>query len=355
MLSIAAHRLHNQHISHVRFHTPAEVVAWLGAMQGQDYPGVKWSVGLRLSGSTDADIEQAIVDKAIVRTWVMRGTLHLVAGADARWMVELVAPRVIAGLAARHRQLELDEATFSHSHDVLLKALEGGQQRTRKQLFEALEKAGVSTSGQRGYHILGRASLDGLLVQGVEARKDPLFMLRDEALPNARTMPRDEALAQLARRYFLSRGPATLQDFAWWSGMTMGDARAGLEDVKDQLIEETIEGERYWLSPDTTPVKGEPAYAPPGFDEYLLGYKVRDAVLDPLHVTKVCPGKNGIFFPTMVIHGRIVGIWKRSLTKSKIVVTTAPFESVSKTDMKAFRAGVERYGEFMQMPVQMEE
>lgn len=351
MFNIAAHRLHNQQISHSRFQHPAEVVAWMGAMQGQDYTGVKWSVGLRLPGSTDSDIEQAIADRLIVRTWVMRGTLHLVAGADVRWMVELLAPRIIAGLAARHRELELDEATFTSSKDVLVKALEGGKQLTRKELFARLEHEGISTQGQRGYHILSRTSLDGLLVQGVEERKDPLFMLRDEALPNARSLSRDEALAELAQRYFLSRGPATLHDFAYWAGLTMADARVGLEGVKNQLIEETIEGERYWLPQNTEPTRGALAYAPPGFDEYLLGYKVRDAVLDPAHATKVCPGKNGIFFPTIVINGRVVGTWKRTFAKGEIHVTTVPFDSISKNEMDAFINAVGRFGEFMQMPV----
>ncbi|MEZ4671199.1 MAG: winged helix DNA-binding domain-containing protein [Anaerolineae bacterium] len=352
-MNIGLTRLHNQLVSHPRFTQPVDVVKWLGVMQGQDYAGAKWSIGLRLPTSTDAEVEQSIANYQIVRTWVLRGTLHVVAGADVRWMVELVAPRLIAGLATRHRQLELDEATFRRSNDLFVTALAGGQERTRKQLLAFLEENGVSTQGQRGYHLLGRAGLDGLLVQSVEIRKDATYMLRDEALPSTRLLPRDEAVAELAQRYFHSRGPATVQDFAHWSGLTLTDARAGLEAVKSQLVDETIDGETYWLPPYTSssPNGAHMAYALPGFDEYLLGYKDRSAVLDPLHATKVCPGGNGIFFPTIVIDGHMVGTWKRTVAKGKMAITTAPFESLSRSEKDTFVKAAGNYAAFMQIPL----
>lgn len=350
MSEIAAHRLYNQHIAQPRHPDVAAALTWMGAVQGQDYPGAKWSLGLRTPNSTDADVEQAISDKKIVRTWVMRGTLFLVPAADVRWMTALCRPRVMAQMAYRFAELELDEATIQRSNTVLVNALAGGIQLTRKALFEVLESHGISTAGQRGIHLLHRASLDGLLCQGTVENNNPSFMRIDEALPGAHILPRDEALALLALRYFTSRGPATVQDFAWWLGFPMADARAGLEAVKSQLVETVINGVSYWMTPTAAP-QPAPAYAPPGFDEYLLGYKVRDAILDPQHANKVCPGKNGVFFPTMVLGGRMVGVWKRTVKRGALVIEPQPFAPLSDEDMMAFSAAILRFGAFWDLPV----
>ena len=354
MLDIAQQRLYNQQIAQPRLHTPAEVVGWLGAIQGQDYTGAKWSIGLRLPGSTDAEIEQAIAGQQILRTWLMRGTLHLAAAMDVRWMLELFGQRQIAQSQRRYRELELEEPILKRSSEILVEALAGGKQLTRRQLLPILEANGISNEGQRGIHMLQRASLEGLIVQTVaKGNNDSTFMLLDEALPDAPTLSRDAALAELVYRYFTSRGPATLQDFAWWSGLLMVDVRAGFEAVKDQLVEAVIDGISYWYVPTTVPepAPSPTAYAPPGFDEYLLGYKVRDVVLDPHHATKVCPGRNGIFFPTIVIDGRVVGTWKRAFKKGQIIITTTPFEALSDHEIDAFATAMQHFGDYHQMPV----
>jgi hypothetical protein len=353
--TIMHQRLYHQQIEHPRLPDVAAVASWLGAVQGQDYPGAKWSLGLRLPGSTDAQIEQAIADKIIVRTWVMRGTLHLMAAADVRWLVDLVGPRLIAGGARRYRELELDEATLTRSADILVNALAGDKQLDRRALLAILEQQGISTAGQRGIHMLSHASLQGLILQGVTYNNNPTFTRMDEALPDTLTLPRDEALAELARRYFTSRGPATFQDFVHWSGLLTRDARAGLAVAKDHLVEDKIDGESYWLSPNTppTPKPSPTAYALPGFDEYILGYKNRDAMLDPQHAEKICPGRNGVFYPTMVIDGRVVGTWKRAFKKRSIIVTPAPFDALAADEREAFVQAVQRYGEFHQLPIEL--
>ena len=208
---IARLRLYNQQIVSTRLKKPEEVAAWLGGMQGQDYAGCKWSFGLRLPDATDADIEQAIACRTIIRTWPMRGTLHFVAAADVRWMLDLLAPRNIAGSARRHKQLELDEATFSRCRDIFIKALHGGRQLTRDDLYKLLEDAGISMNSQRGYHILWRSALDGIICFSAQRGRQQTFALLDEWAPGAVKLPRGEALAELAKRYFNSRGPATLQ------------------------------------------------------------------------------------------------------------------------------------------------
>ncbi len=268
--NVPQQRLQNQHISRQTFEHPSVIVEWMVAIQAQDYAGAKWSVGLRLPGSTDAAIEQAIADRRILRTWAMRGTLYLVAAADIRWLVTLIAPRVRTANTRRYKQLELDDKTLARSNEVIATALQdaGGRQLTRKDLFEILEATGISTRGQRGVYMLQRASLDNLICQGVMQGRDSTFILP----PEARTMAHDQAAAELAKRYFASRGPATLKDFTWWSGLAASDARTGLEAVKSGLAEEKMNGQTYWRSQSSLTVTESKSsiYLLPGFDDISL-------------------------------------------------------------------------------------
>lgn len=183
-----------------------------------------------MRNAVEADIEQALADRTIIRTWPMRGTLHFVAATDVRWMLELLTPRIVANNAQRLlRQFGLDEAVFARSKDLFVRALQGGKRLARNAMYEVLEAGGVSTAGQRGLHILGRLAQAGVICFGAREGKQQTFALLDEWAPTARRMARDEALAEIARRYFTSHGPATLQDFAWWSGLTVANAQAALE------------------------------------------------------------------------------------------------------------------------------
>ena len=350
-MNIATNRLHNQQISQSRFHTPEQVLAWMGGMQGQDYHGAKWSIGLRLPDATDADVERAITERRIVRTWPMRGTLHFVAAADVRWIMALTSPGNIAGSLRRRRNLELDDKTLARSREIFFKALHGGKQKTRDEMHAALENAGISTSGQRGYHILWNAALHGLICFAAPAGREQTFALLDEWVAAAPDKTRDEALAGLALRYFTSRGPATLQDFIWWSGLNAGDARAGFEAIRSQLVQETLNKQAYWLPPDiAVPKEQASSFVLPGFDEYLLGYKNRSAVLDAKHAEKVCPGGNGVFAATLVINGRVLGTWKRTVRKSAIEISATPFVTLTKVERSAFTDAAERYAAFMGLP-----
>ena len=351
-LDIAHYRLHNQRIVHEKSELPSQVVTWFGAMQAQDYASVKWAVGLRCCDATDATIEQAIVNKTIVRTWLMRGTLQVVGVADVRWMLKLLALRIVGNSARRYRQLELDDATFAHSYEVLTKVLQGGKQLTRAEIMLVLEQAGISTTGQRGYHILRRAGLEGLICFGPMQDKQETLVLLDEWVPHSRNMKRDEALAELAGRYFESHGPATLQDFVWWSGLPVADARAGLEIAKTRLHQETVEGQTYWL-PQNSSLPADPsptAYLLPAFDEYFLGYKARDAVLDA-KFDKQAVSSNGVFRPMIVIDGQIVGIWKRAYEKGSVVITLSPFNSLTEAENQAIIAAANQYGTFLGLSV----
>jgi hypothetical protein len=352
---IAHQRLRNQSINPTTCATPGEVVKRLGAVQAQDYLGALWAVGLRLKAATEPAIEQAISDRKIIRTWPMRGTLHFVAPDDVRWMLALLTPWVIAKVARRHKQLELDAATFARSKELFATALQGGRQLTRQEMMAVLEQGGIATAGQRGYHILGWAAQSGLICFGPRQGKQDTFVWLDDWLPKSKTLSREESLAELAKRYFTGHGPATIQDFMWWSGLPAAEARAGLTMVEAQLTHEEFDGQTYWFSPSSSSTKAAAptAYLLPGFDEYLLGYKDRSAVLDPAHATKVVPGGNGMFKPIIVINGRVVGTWKRTLRKTKVVVNFEPFTSLSLAQIEAAAAAAEPYGRFLRRPVEI--
>jgi hypothetical protein len=304
---------------------------------------------VRMPGAREADIEQALADRSMVRTWPARGTLHFVAAADVRWMLHLLSPRNVARGAGRARQLGLDDDTFARSGEVLRRALKGGRQLPREALYQALEAAHISTAGQRGIHILGRLAQLGLICFGTRQGKQQTFALLDEWLPPAEPLPRDQALAELARRYFASHGPATLADFVWWSGLTTADARAGVEMARPMLAAEDIDGQTYWQPASAPDEATDPPAACllPAFDEYLVGYKDRSAVLDPRHVKATNAG-GGMLSPIIVVDGQVVGTWKRTLKKETVVITPNWFGVPRKAQVAALTQAAQAYGAFLE-------
>ncbi|MFD0892841.1 AlkZ family DNA glycosylase [Luteolibacter ambystomatis] len=331
------------------------VVRKLGAMQAQDYLASLWAVGLRVKGATEADIEQAVRDREIVRTWPMRGTLHFVAPEDVRWMLALLSPRIVASAATRHRQLGLDEAVFSRSRKLLEKTLRSGRLLTRDAAYELLERAGISCTGQRGYHILWKLAQDAVLCCGPREGKQPTFTLLDEWVPESRSLGGDEALAEIARRYFTSHGPATLADFVWWTGLKITDAKKALELVAGDLEKVESEGDNYWMSRSLSRVKPskQGIHLLPGFDEFLLGYKDRSAVLDPEHAGRIVPGNNGMFMPMLVIDGKVAGTWKRTLGRKSVTVAFEPFSSLTAGESKTAARNAAAYAEFLGLELTM--
>ena len=324
----------------------------MGAIQAQDYLGALWAVGLRSQSACESDVEQALARRSIVRTWPMRGTLHFVAAADVRWMLELLAPPALAQSAGRFRQLGLDETILARSRTIVVKALQGGHQLSRNALYQKLEAAHISTAGQRGIHILWRLAQDGLICFGARQGKQHTFALLPEWAPQAKTLARDQALAELARRYFTSHGPATLRDFVWWSGLATSDARAGLELARPHLAQDTIDDQAYWRPRSIHAARRAPptAHLLPAFDEYLVGYQDRSAVLDPRHAKRINAG-GGMLAPTIVIDGQVVGAWKRTLKKGAVVITPIWFAEPKRSQKRAFTTAALQYGTFLKLPV----
>jgi hypothetical protein len=346
---LTALRLAAQCIPRSTFERPADVVRHMLAMQAQDFPGAKWSIGLRLAGSTDAAIEAALAAGEIVRSWPMRGTLHFVAPEDLGWMLRVSGPRQGNSAAKRRGDLEITDAQLAKAGDIAVSELAGGRVIRRDRLLEAWEAGGISTAGQRAYHLLWNLGHDGLIVFGPVDGKQPTFTLLEEWVPNPRVLSGDEALAEFATRYFTSHGPATVRDFAWWASITLGDARTGIAAAVG-LEERDFGGVTYYLRQGLEPAASG-VHALPGFDEYLLGYQDRSPALAAGFSDRIVPGNNGVFLPTIVVDGEVVGTWKRSGTTKTTTVDVIPFTTLTKKAIAAFEREMKRYGAFIGKPV----
>lgn len=317
--------------------TAAAAVRWMTATQAQDLPGALTSVALRTAGRRLADVTAALGEGSVVRSWPMRGTLHLVAGEDLGWMLDLTGPRLLAQAARRRAQLELDDATTARAGDLAEAALDGGRSLSRDELLRVWEAAGIATTGQRGYHLIAHHAERRLLCWGpvdpaAPARQQRLVLLR-EWVPDPRRPTRDEALGEWALRYLRSHGPATRADLARWAGLLAADVRTGLEVARPSLEALDVAGVEHWMDPRTPDrlaaareeVSGVRLL--PGFDEYLLGYADRTAALPAEHAEKVCPGRNGVFAPTVVDGGVVVGTWRRGTRRGSPPCEATPFTS----------------------------
>lgn len=353
-MDIAHHRLHNQRIAGEPFEKPEEAVNWLVAVQAQDYPAAQWALGLRSRDARDSDIEKAFTDGIILRTHVMRPTWHFVMPADIRWLLALTAPRVNALNAHYYRKLELDDALLARSGDLIAKALQGGKQLTRTELGAMLGQAGIDTQDNlRLTYIVMHAELAGIICSGARRGKQFTYALLDERAPGARTLERDEALAELTLRYFTGHAPATLKDYVWWSGLATADAKAGLEMVKSQLIEEVVDGQTYWLA-ESAPFVRDPsptAYLLPNFDEYSVGYADRSALYDTSLAETPTLHANIVLGNTILMNGQIVGAWKRTFSKGSVVISAQTFTKLTEAESQAFATAAHRYGAFLGMPV----
>lgn len=274
-MDVAQARLSNQLLGKKKCKTPGEVVAWLGAVQAQDFAAAKWALALRMRKATDTDIERAFNDGAILRTHVMRPTWHFVAPQDIRSLLALTAPRVHAANAHMYRKLELDDDRLSRCHAVLTKALRGNQYLTRSELANRLSENRIKAAGQRLAYILMHAELEALICSGPRRGKQFTYALLEERTPQSQKLHLDEALAQWTLRYFASHGPAQLKDFAWWSGLTLHDAQRGLDLAAPQLARAIIDDKPHWFSPNSKTAKRKTpsALLLSIYDEYTIAYR----------------------------------------------------------------------------------
>jgi hypothetical protein len=316
--------------------SPADAVRRLGAVQAQDFPGAVASVALRTAARRRKDVEVALDDGEIVRTWPMRGTLHLLAAYDLRWMLELLASRSLTALTARWAQLGLSRADAERARELVSSALAGGRRMRRTELLTSIDAGGLATTGQRGYHLLGFLARTGTLCLGpTDGAGEQLYVLVDDWVPAAAALDRDEALGELARRFFQGHGPASIPDLARWAGIPLRDARAGLAVARPQLEPLDVDGVEHLMDP-ATPARlaacrdeADGLFLLPGFDEFVLGYRDRTTILAPEFAERIVPGNNGMFRPTVVLGGQVVGTWQWTGRGVKRVMTATPFTSFS--------------------------
>jgi hypothetical protein len=316
-------RMTAQRLIGPRASTPAEAVRRLTAVQAQDLPGALTSVALRTAGGSRAAVEAALDAGEVVRSWPMRGTLHLTAAEDLRWMLALLGPRVLAGSATRRAALELTDDDVERARGLAVGSLTGGRRLTRAELLTALADGGVSTAGQRGYHLLWYLSQTGTLVLGPMQQGEQLFVLLDEWLPATPPRDRDEALGELALRFFTGHGPATVKDLVRWAGVRVRDVTAGLAIAAPHLERLDVDGTAHWMDPATPDrlaaarAEAEDVHLLPGFDELVLGYADRSCTVPPEFADRIVPGNNGMFRATVVSGGRVVAVWRAGRGKAR--------------------------------------
>ena len=348
-------RLYGHKLAGSDFRRPSDVVAWLGAVQAQDYAGAKWAIGLRGRGLTDEDVEKAFTAGRILRTHVLRPTWHFVTPADIRWMLALTGPRIDKNNTLYYRKVGLDDAVLARSLGVLERALRDGAQLTRAQLGSALRRARINAQGQALAYVMMHAELGGLICSGARQGKQFTYALLEERAPRARKLTRDEALGELTRRYFSSHGPATLRDYGWWSGLTAGDVRRGIEIAGPDLARQ-VTGERtYWRGqaapPAWTAALARDAHLLPNYDEYLIAYRDRDAAMAPSRLAAPGPSGTDVFAHSLIIGGRLAGSWTRTAGRDSVAVDVGSYRRLSASDRRAVLAAAGRYGRFMQQPV----
>jgi hypothetical protein len=355
---IVRQRLINQGLVKPAPATASEVVARLGAVQAQDYGGSKWGIAQRTVGLADAQIEKEIDDGLIIRTHVLRPTWHLVAAADIVWMLALSAPRVHAANAYWYRWLEVDDAVARRSRTVLTKVLRDGKHLTRAELGEALTRAKIQiTSPVRLACIVMRAELDGLICSGARRGKQFTYALLEERVTRRTALEREAALFELARRYFTTRGPATVDDFAWWSGLTKADAKRGVEAAAAYLDHQSIDGGSYWFPPaERTPrISSSPSLAHllPNYDEYFIGFRDRSAFSARLESSGLQPRTDALSGNILIVNGQIVGGWRRTLARQSVIVEPKLLIRLSEAQRRAVGVTARKFGRFLALPVEI--
>ena len=324
------------------------MVRWLGAVQSQDYPNAKYAIALRMQAGTDARVSAAFDAGEIVRTHALRPTWHFLAADDLRWILALTGPRVQLANAAQYRRMELDDVVLKKAHAVIRKALQDGQYRTRAELAAILDAKGIRASGQRAAYIAMHAELHGLICSGPTRGKQHTYALVDERVPKGKSFTGDQALAELARRYFTSHGPATLHDFAWWSGQTVGAGKRAVEMLGSDLESMALAGKTYWLTDGVAAKMRAPVmHLLPNYDEHVVAYRDHGPSLDPRNPHALYGWGNGLTPHLVVLNGLVIGGWKRRVERDRVVITPSVPVPLQVREQRALERAAAEYGRYL--------
>ncbi|MDR2036652.1 MAG: winged helix DNA-binding domain-containing protein [Bacteroidales bacterium] len=341
-------RMLSQQLAQPLFDHPRELVSWMGAIQAQDCIMSKWAVGIRLKSGSLSQVEKALESGEIIRTHVLRPTWHMVVAEDVRWMLQLTGKRIKSACLSWGKNFGIDEPIYSKSYKQLEKILKNNRHLTRLEIGEELSSSGTIADKSQLNCVLSLAETDGLICNGIEKNKKHTYALMDERVPPAKKLYKDEALAMLAQKYFRSHSPASLQDFTWWSGLTITEAKHAIKLIETELVTDRFDSENFYLHESYTQaneVDGALHLLPP-YDEFLISYKERVHVLEKKHYPKAFTSY-GIFYPVILQNGKIIGNWKKTTKKNLISIETSFFDKQSKTGRKHIKPAEERYKSFI--------
>ncbi len=351
---IVSRRLLNQQLTAVHFSKAKDLVNWMGAMQAQDFAMSKWAVGIRLIGSKEKSIEEAVNSGEIIRTHVLRPTWHLVAAGNVNWMLDLTAMKIKSAYKARHKELELSRQVFRKTNSILEDSLRDENHLTREELISKFEKAGIATGNNRASHIFAHAELEKLICSGRIKNGKQTYALFSERIPKVVSLSKEESLANIAKIYFASHGPATLDDFVWWAGLSLTGAREAIESIKSILLSETIHNATYFFMNDTSASfeKRNYIFLLPAFDELIIAYKNRRIIL-PLEKHSKAISNNGMFWPVIIHNGEAVGVWSRSIQKDILHIELKLFQQQKNRNTKLIERASMQYGNFLDKQIEL--
>ena len=346
---VAITRLFNQQISLSHFNSAKELVSWMGAMQAQDFPMVQWAVGLRLPGMTEEVIKEAFNEADILRTHLLRPTWHLVAAEDIYWMLELSAPQIKSSMRSRSLSLGLTESVLAKTNNIIEKASSVTEYLTRQELVVLLEENKIKNEDNRAAHVIMNAELDGIICSGKIVNNKQTYALLSKRVKQPPKISRDEALAKLASRYFQSHAPASLEDFSWWSGLGIREARKSIAFIHADLITEKINSTEFYMSNNqVSGLNDSHVHFLSAYDEFIVSYTDRSASITSENHKKAISAY-GLFRPIVVINGQVKGIWKRTIKKQLVEIEINLFQPQSKKIKSRIEQAAEKYGSFLQL------
>lgn len=338
-------RLVSQYLIGKRAKNPTDTVRHLCAVQSQDFNGAVWAVSQRSSDEKAADFLTAFNRGDILRTHVMRPTWHFVTADDIVWMLDLTRDRLMGTFGYYFKKYDLNDALFRKTNAILAAELVGDRHATRKELGEVLAQQDIDVRDSiRLAHIFFYAELSGLICSGAVRGKEQTYALLSERAPRAITLDRSDALVELARRYFISHGPATLDDFVWWSGLTKRDAAFGLDGIKKDLQQTTIDNTTYWGPPSSNgDHDASKAFFLPNYDEYIVAYTNRDGLFDLATKDRLDSRQNPLFNNVLIMDGIAVGTWKKTIKNNTLTLSITAFRAFTTDETKQIHMAAMRY------------
>jgi hypothetical protein len=301
-------RLSNHALAEPGFGNASDVVSHFGAIQAQDYGMALWAIGLRMENPLKNTIESQLKGGIILRTHILRPTWHFVHQNDIRWMMELSAPKVKKATQYIDKKEGLTDDVFRKSWNIIEKQYISRQEITKDEVMSCLRSHEMEVSNLLATQIIIRAELEMLLCSGSQKNTYALF---DERVPAGLSFSKTEAIAKLCRIYFISRGPATVKDFAWWSGLSVSEANQGVKEWSGSLSSVIHDNLRYYFfEPQHWPIQRKVSSLLPYYDEYTVGYSEGRALAMPIGVDNSETG-NGIFKPLVLRDNQIAGTWRK--------------------------------------------